>query len=1037
MSQKLEVLQPVTSARWDMLADKDFCMENTRTDLLATLESWARSSSGPPVLWLSGLAGTGKSTIARTLCQRLGDGGSDVLGASFFVSRDVQERRSPAHIVRSIVYQLAKKDHTFAKEVHQALDADRDLQVVGSYALHNQISSLLVQPAQAIAADRSFVIVIDALDECVEDAKGRPGGDLLLLIARGLIPLSGRLKLFITSRAESAIQRMFAKLSSDSRQTVLLHDLDTNVVQGDIRTYLQRSFQDIAAERKDSLDLEGWPSTEDFERLVLLCGVLFVVAATVIRFVDHPKHSPRLRLAPVLMSGEGGPELSPYRRLDDLYTQVLGDAVKTEEEDSEELCRRIRVVVGAIVTVLRPLPVDGLAILLSTELHGDGIHADDVQLAVESLSSLLLFKKRGPVKVFHPSFPDFVQDPKRCRDARFFVASSEYHGRLAHSCLAILNRCLRYNICEIPHPGMKNADIVNLQERLDDAIRSSPFAKGLGKQLVQALPEIIYYASRSWAFHLARASRNPVDQLLLIELNNFCRNHTFHWLEFVSLEESRVSAGRSLPAAIEWCRVSVESWMLRNQPVLIQRQSHEISNQTALVGILLQDTLNVLQVYHEAVRTHALHVYNSAGATMANAALIEYLPRQRREGASIPRLLSPRQDVSGPWRISDEGESDWVLSVAFSPDSARMAFGMKHGPVYIKDASNLELMATLSGHESAVRSVAFSSDGKHIVSGSEDGTVRVWDASFFQQQVLLNTHDGKVCCVAFSPDSTHIIAGTSTGTVRIWDTETLVQLASRRLASTPLYAISYSPEGARIVVAATDNNPRVYDACTFDELGSLKGHEAPVLTVAYSYDGTRVASGSVDETVRVWDAATFDLLATIDGHTDWIHSVAFSPDGTRIVSGSEDSDVQVWELQDDNQPRQLTKIKAHACPVRSVAFSPDGNRFASAGNDCAVRCWDANHYNYAELAGHENWVHSLAFSPDGTRVVSAAADHTICVWDAMEFAEIVQLDSPPLDVESIGFLTDNNAVCVRYHPGKQITWTCQTSAEGEQLLVRA
>jgi len=35
---------------------------------------------------------------------------------------------------------------------------------------------------------------------------------------------------------------------------------------------------------------------------------------------------------------------------------------------------------------------------------------------------------------------------------------------------------------------------------------------------------------------------------------------------------------------------------------------------------------------------------------------------------------------------------------------------------------------TLTGHSNWVRSVAYSPDGKHIVSGSWDNTVKVWDA---------------------------------------------------------------------------------------------------------------------------------------------------------------------------------------------------------------------------------------------------------------------------------------------------------------------
>ena len=39
-----------------------------------------------------------------------------------------------------------------------------------------------------------------------------------------------------------------------------------------------------------------------------------------------------------------------------------------------------------------------------------------------------------------------------------------------------------------------------------------------------------------------------------------------------------------------------------------------------------------------------------------------------------------------------------------------------------------EQECTLTGHSDFVESVAYSPDGKHIVSGSRDNTVKIWDA---------------------------------------------------------------------------------------------------------------------------------------------------------------------------------------------------------------------------------------------------------------------------------------------------------------------
>ena len=94
--------------------------------------------------------------------------------------------------------------------------------------------------------------------------------------------------------------------------------------------------------------------------------------------------------------------------------------------------------------------------------------------------------------------------------------------------------------------------------------------------------------------------------------------------------------------------------------------------------------------------------------------------------------------------------SNWVTSVAFSPDGKTIVSGSRDQTLKVWDAgvwtltpptlspyltapvlaaASLELKAEKqSAHSGSVRSVAFSPDGKTIVSGSDDKTIKVWDA---------------------------------------------------------------------------------------------------------------------------------------------------------------------------------------------------------------------------------------------------------------------------------------------------------------------
>jgi hypothetical protein len=196
------------------------CTPGTRVALLENLLTWATASDSPCLFWLNGLAGTSKSTIARTLCERLNDRG--LLGASFFISRDQSDRREASNIVRSIACQLAVR----SRPVSEALCANLcETPVSAARSLQEQIMDWIIIPARELSGNASFIIVIDGLDESFTDFLGRPGGALLFLLGRQLLQLAGRVRLFITSRNEVPIQKMFHELSAVSKTAVKLHDL--------------------------------------------------------------------------------------------------------------------------------------------------------------------------------------------------------------------------------------------------------------------------------------------------------------------------------------------------------------------------------------------------------------------------------------------------------------------------------------------------------------------------------------------------------------------------------------------------------------------------------------------------------------------------------------------------------------------------------------------------------------------------------------------------------------------------------------------
>lgn len=254
----------------------------------------------------------------------------------------------------------------------------------------------------------------------------------------------------------------------------------------------------------------NWPTREEVRTLAEQAAGLFIFALTAVRFIEDENYNdPEQQLATFLETSSSTNGLSPFDGLDQLYTQVLRKALPDTVAPSRR--KQFQNIVGTIILLFDPLPLGAIERLLSIE-------SGSAKKALMRLHSLLAIPNTDTdvPRVLHPSFYDYLTDPKHCADAHTYIDSREHHGKLAVLCLGCMNVSLKQDICDIREPPALNSDIKDLESRLQ----------------VVALIEL-HYACSHWAAHVLKA--RPDDQLVgeLIEI--FAYAKFLFWLELLSL----------------------------------------------------------------------------------------------------------------------------------------------------------------------------------------------------------------------------------------------------------------------------------------------------------------------------------------------------------------------------------------------------------------------------------------------------------------------------------------------------------------------
>lgn len=450
------------------------CLQGTRREVLAQIRTWANGGGERRMYWLKGMAGTGKSTIALTIAREYH--GSRRLGASFFFQRGGGDLGSATEFAATVSSQLEDISEPLKKLIMKAASSSSRIDALG---LYDQWEKLVIQPLSKLTGHElslPVLIVVDALDECNDE------DDMALLIkllAKVTTLPSIHIRVFITSRPDPPLIIGFGAISTQERRDFVLHDIEQSIVDQDIAAFYHHQLSKLNL-------IESISAEEVIRTLVKRSHGLFIHAATVCRFIREGGVLAEIRL--LSLAQRGPSSATAEMELDRIYSTVLEQSlgVKSSTSQSEDmnLSRQFSCVVGSLVALSDSMSVPDLAMMIARP-------EKDIRRIVDSIHSVLDVPSSQEVgktiRLVHPSFRDFLLNPKRNSHRIFSVDVQYVHGYLLSSCLKIMASNLHRNMCNLERPGTRAKDVSK--------------AEVDGK-----IPRPVQYACRYWVHHLRQSN---------------------------------------------------------------------------------------------------------------------------------------------------------------------------------------------------------------------------------------------------------------------------------------------------------------------------------------------------------------------------------------------------------------------------------------------------------------------------------------------------------------------------------------------------
>jgi WD40 repeat protein len=433
-------------------------------------------------------------------------------------------------------------------------------------------------------------------------------------------------------------------------------------------------------------------------------------------------------------------------------------------------------------------------------------------------------------------------------------------------------------------------------------------------------------------------------------------------------------------------------------------------------------------------------------------------------------LLDPRTlDLR---RVLRRIDATTFTSLAFSPDSTKLAYGGGDGSAGVLELDSSTQAVALPGHVTDVFQVAFSPNGSQLATAASDGTTLLWRIGGNEQVPIRtgpfnNTINGDdlPADLRLLADRVELRSAPLSRTARGQEQVQAWSLQGQPLGA-PLAIRPALPKGlgrlsddGRVAVTIPIHDvlyPTVGAAGAPLQVWNVAArritHNVPIdspiddqLAPALRPDDSQVALG-VATTNSPFGPQAMELVNLATGRVRrvkpttpwdcaWLTS-GYSPNGRYVAAGTDCGQVYIWDTTTGHGVGHEVKF-SFTVNLLAPRFSPDGSHLAVANtsNSGQVSILDvATDKVVTVLTAHTGQVEDISYSSDGKLLATASIDHTVRIWDP-HTGRLLRILHHPGPVDAVAFGPTGNRIATLDYAGTIRLWDACTDCENPTALL--